>query len=180
MGSDSMPLAPGVPFPPSPHFLTVHLMRRPSPHEPESRIFGDPGSISSTWLLRESCIPIATSRAACLPLGVRLAFSVASAFSLLPPVRAARLDRRRRNRAVRGRSVGASSRSPLGHRSQGVLRSMRGYSKRHSTSSCSDEQISGRSIRARARRSVFAEIHRERRRRLHSTHECRSTCSWNP
>src|ERR1700733_3789230 len=38
MGSDSMPLAPGVPFPPSLHFLAVHLMGRLRSHEPESRM----------------------------------------------------------------------------------------------------------------------------------------------
>ena len=41
MGSDSMPLAPGVPFPPSLHFLAIHRMGRLSPHEAESRMFGD-------------------------------------------------------------------------------------------------------------------------------------------
>jgi hypothetical protein len=50
MGSDSMPLAPGVPFPPSLHFLTVHRMGRLRPHESESRMFGDPpfGPIGKT------------------------------------------------------------------------------------------------------------------------------------
>ena len=41
MGSDSIPLATGVPFPPILHFLTVPLMGRLRPHEPESRMFGD-------------------------------------------------------------------------------------------------------------------------------------------
>jgi hypothetical protein len=49
MGSDSIPLAPGVPFPPSFHFLTVHLMGRLRPHEPESRMFGDSPSGENAW-----------------------------------------------------------------------------------------------------------------------------------
>src|ERR1700722_8902379 len=67
MGSDSIALAPGVPFPPSLHFLTVHLMGRLRPHEPESRMFGDspfgpigktnPAKTSSASINEKTCDP---------------------------------------------------------------------------------------------------------------------------
>jgi hypothetical protein len=52
------------------------------------------------------------------PLGVRLAFSVASAFSLLPPVRAARLDRMEALRACSKEHDERLAHNPLMHSSR--------------------------------------------------------------